>query len=280
MSKYTSTKVYGDSEGPLGFRMRSEDAKALEGLLKDLNSDCKELVKDGPVRWSTGAKVSDVDAKERTEVSWVTTDSIDRDNEVMLPKGMDWSQWRKNPAVTFAHDYGSLPVGRGLWAKANEKGGMKGWQAKTQYTKRPEGHEGPWFPDSVWHMVNEGSLPGKSIGFIPTEMRPPAEKEIKDRPKMAGVSRVITKATILEYAVAPVQSNPDAILVSVGKGLHVPDAVAKALGLVIPDPVAPRKYRSVSALKAEMYGKALRGLKGMDAKAMGQSVIDRLKGKV
>jgi len=232
--KYADTKVYGDSEGPLGFPMRSDVAKDLEKVIENLDSDCKELMDNGICRVGKAAKV-DPDLEARTEVSFVTMDSIDRDKEVVLPKGMDWKQWRKNPVVTWAHNYKELPVGRGLWAKKGEKNGNRGFLAKTEYIGKPEGHEGEWFADSVWHYVKEGYLPGKSIGFIPLEVRAPKEDEIKNRPEMAEVNRVISKSMIIEYAVCPVQSNPDALIDTVSKGIVLPEVIADDLGLVVPE---------------------------------------------
>ena len=229
-------KIYGDTEGPLGLPMRDEVASEVEGILKALPEECREMVADGPVRVAKAAQ-SVIDLEPRTEVSFVTLDTIDRDMEVMMPKGMDWSQWRKNPAVTLMHQYDELPVGRGLWAKKAEKNGHKGYLAKTQYIDKPADWEGNWDVDAVWHYVKEGYLPGRSIGFIPLEVRAPSEAEIKVRPELASVRRMIAKSLILEYAICTVQSNPDALLEAAGKGIVVPKLIADDMGLVVPDRV-------------------------------------------
>lgn len=234
-------KAYG-TEGPLGLPMADGMAREIEGLLKGLNSDCRALVEKagGPLRIKRSPEKFELLPGERADVSLVTTDSVDRDKEVVLPRGGDWKSWLKGGGVvTWAHDYSALPVGRGLWIKAVEEP-ANGWLAKTRYTPRPEGWpstEG-WFPDAVFHFVQEG-IRGKSIGFIPTDVSRPTEDEIVKRPELAAVSWVIRKWIGLEYAVAPVQSNPDAVVIGVSKakakGLFIPQTIFDALDVQIPD---------------------------------------------
>ena len=40
----TANKAYGDTEGPLGIPMSSEQATAIEAILKDLPADCRAMV--------------------------------------------------------------------------------------------------------------------------------------------------------------------------------------------------------------------------------------------
>lgn len=197
------------------------------------------------MRRSFVATKMDLVKGERADVSLITTDAIDRDFEVIYPKGGDWRQFKRNPVVTFNHQYAELPVGRSMWVKRERGEKSDGWLAKTQYTGRPDTwpKEAPWFPDAVWWFVSSGDLPGKSIGFIPLEYRAPTSDEIKARPELADVRAVIPRWLALEYAVATVQSNPDAIVQQVAKaktaGVGVPDVLLEELGLIIPEPPQP-----------------------------------------
>lgn len=241
--KYNSVKAYGDAEGPFGFPMRSDVAKEVEQLVATLPANCRELVKDGPLRVVKVAAAMDFKEGERADISLITTATADRDFEVMLPQGGDFRQYRKNPVVTFAHKYSELPVGRSLWLKRQKDNdpNRDGWLAKTRYSTRPEDWEGGWFPDAVWHLISSGELPGKSIGFIPTEVRPPDEKEIRGRPELTKIRTIIAKWLVLEYAVAPVQANPDALVQEIAKaktkGLAVPEWMMKEFGLIVPDSI-------------------------------------------
>jgi len=232
-------KSYGDCEGPLGLPMRSDVAKDVERIIGELPADCKELIASGPMRVMKLAAGMEFSDAEMADISFITTESVDRDGEVMLAAGGDFSQWKRNPIVTWAHQYDSLPVGRGLWIKRDESNGRKGWLAKTGYIGRPANWKGDWFNDAVWHYVRTNNLPGKSIGFIPLEVRPPDEKEIRQRPELAKVRRVIPKWLALEYAVAPVPCNPDTLVQATAKarakGIAVPDSLLADVGLIIPD---------------------------------------------
>jgi len=297
MAKYSSKKAYGDAEGPFGFPMPSAIAKQVEGIYKALPAELRDM---GYQRRSAIPTSIDIQDEERTDISWVTTESIDRDGEVLLAKGADWSQFLQNSVVTFAHRYDQLPVGRALWVKAQTAKGRKGYLAKTHYTTRPSAWEGPWFADAVYHFIHEKDMPGKSVGFIITEAGPPEEKEIRARPELAGIRNIIRKWLVLEYAVAPVPSNPDALVTAVGKarakGLVIPDCIFEETGLLIPtgvpsweeyiqgkgeeeeEEVKPRPRRKGRVIVTR--DSLLKQVQTMDVAAHVAAAIDTLKGKV
>ena len=248
MAKYNSKKAYGDCEGPFGFPMPSAIAREVEEIYKGLPQAVRDL---GYMKRAAPALALDIKEGERADISLVTSDAVDRDREVMLPQGGDWKQFKKNPVVTFAHRYDQLPVGRSLWVKRVAEDTMNGWLAKTQYTTRPQEWEGSWFADAVWHFVKSGDMPGKSIGFLPMEASEPQEKEVEARPELAGVGLIIRKWLALEYAIAPVPSNPDAFVIAAGKakesGLDIPGCIFDEAGLMIPmgTPVFDKFYEEI-----------------------------------
>ena len=88
-------KTYG-SEGPLGFPLSSKQAKNLETLLKAL-----PRTKEFEYRKTILLKSpSEVKAEERSDVSWISTETPDRVNEVVIAKGMNDSQFAANQLVT------------------------------------------------------------------------------------------------------------------------------------------------------------------------------------
>lgn len=198
-------------EGPFGFPMKDSVAKELDKVINSLDFDCKNY---GYKRVVKSVEDLSFALDERADISTITTDTLDRDSDVLLPSGIDWSDWQKTGApVTFAHQWDELPVGKGLWIKRKQHG----WLGKTQYISAPENFKGEWFPDIVWHFIKEGMLKGKSIGFIPTQMREPTREEIQNRPELKNCRYYITKSRVLEYSVVPIPSNPDAILSAVAK---------------------------------------------------------------
>jgi hypothetical protein len=173
-------------------------------------------------RTATGAATAECCDDERSDVSIVSSSVVDRDGEVVLAGGVELTQFRANPVVTFGHRYDLLPIGRALWIKQD---GDR-LKAKTRYSTRPAGWTGDWLPDAIWHLVRLGDLRGKSIGFLPLDGGPPTAEEIARRPDWQRVRWVYRKALLLEYAVAPIQSNPEAVVQAVAKGLAPAELLA------------------------------------------------------
>jgi hypothetical protein len=95
-------KDYYDTEGPLGIPMK--DAQALDALLKELPRD--DLHAPGKL---TVAKAADLLPGERADISWISTEDIDRSRDILLAKGMDDSHYALNPIVTLQHAYWMPP---------------------------------------------------------------------------------------------------------------------------------------------------------------------------
>jgi hypothetical protein len=230
------------AQGPLGFPMPDELARNLEALLKSLPKDKAYSYRKAQ---TLPTAVELVDG-ERADVSTISTDSIDREHEVVIPKGMNLTYFTKNPVVTFAHKYDELPVGRAAWVK------MVGdvLKAKTIYANKPDGWAGPWLPDAVFSMTQQGIIRGKSVGFLPTKVRSPTREELSLKPEWKNAHAVIESSLLLEYAIAPIPVNQDALVEAVSKG--VADlAILKRLGLSAPATEAPtRPKRGRPATKA------------------------------
>ena len=149
-----------------------------------------------------------VEEEEHAIISYITTNSVDRDREIILPKGLNAKEYLKNAVVLWGHDYHSraLPLGRNLWLKSDEKGII----AKTQYYIKDE------FAKKVYEYRKDGFPLAESIGFIPLEWKDLSGEESQ---KMGGARRVYTKTLLLEYSDVVIPSNPDAIGIARAKGL-------------------------------------------------------------
>jgi hypothetical protein len=239
-------KAYGSTEGPFGIPMSPEIAKAIEDLIgadgASLSAECRELIAAGPVRRGRTPISMEFQEGERADISVITTDSVDRDREVILPKGINTKQFEQaGMPVTFAHKYDELPIGRGLWIQ--RRSDPPRLIAKTHYHERPQDWTGPWLADAVVHLLKADGLRGKSIGFIPLKVHTPTSDEIKKNPEWADARLVYDEILLLEYAVAPIQSNPDALVQAVAKtkalGIEVPDCIFDTCGLIVPSPLLP-----------------------------------------
>ena len=69
-----------------------------------------------------------IDDEEQTLTAFVSTNTRDRMDEVLMPDGVDMRNYKKNPIVLWAHDYSSPPIGKSLWIKKEGDGvpGQKG----------------------------------------------------------------------------------------------------------------------------------------------------------
>jgi len=209
-------------------------------------------------------EIKDVDRDERTEKSIITTECVDRDEEIVLSKGLDFEEFKQNPVVLFMHDPTKV-VGRCQWVKA-DKGKVV---AKTQYAKTELG-------DEVWELVRSGMLRGKSIGMdgMTVKRRDITPQDVRKNNAWAGAKTVIEGATIHEYSVVSIPANPEALTEAWDKGLIkltkayfpaprksqivVPKGVVKAVPVVrLVKVVRPVKVLSVEDAAAEARRRVL-----------------------
>ena len=164
------------------------------------------------------SKEPEIKDGERAVVSTISTEAIDRDQEVMLLKGADLKHFLKNPVVLYGHGYGELPIGRAAWVR-KDNGKLK---AKTIFASA----EANPVAEQVYNLFKERILRAWSVGFIVLDSRDAKPKEFKE-----PVRRVITKWALLEYSAVPVPSNMEALVTAVGKGLKLTDPIRTDLGL-------------------------------------------------
>lgn len=145
----------------------------------------------------------------------ISTASVDRDGDVMLPSGLDSREFMQNPVVLFGHDSGGLPVGQCVGMKTAPNDVI----AKTLIAKRSEFHpdSSEWVPHTIFSLFKQGVLRAFSVGFTITDAR---EATQKDADRFGEkVKRVITRWKLLEYSVVPIPANQDALAMAVSKGI-------------------------------------------------------------
>jgi len=80
---------------------------------------------------------AEIDEQERTVTAVISTGAIDRENEILLPKGADFTQYLKNPVVLWAHQYGEQPIAKALWITKS----WKNIKAKLRFAETPQAEE-------------------------------------------------------------------------------------------------------------------------------------------
>ena len=198
----------------------------LSDLAKEYDLEQVELIQKGAV---IPERELEIDEEERTVVKYVSTISVDRDGDIILPDGGQIKDFAKNPVILYAHKHGAdmfgggndtLPIGRDVWIKA-DKFGIK---AKQRYAK----HQ---LAEDIFNMHKDGFPLASSIGFIPLEyVRNDGSKEWKETAKYVkdkyGMSSkdiksaniIFTKWYLLEHSDVPVPSNPDALAQAYSSG--------------------------------------------------------------
>jgi hypothetical protein len=199
--------------------INSPNIEATKALIRKRHG----LADDAPVEVKTFTMEASTDGDPFAFKARITTDTCDRDFEVVVPQGCDSTEFEKSGTVFWNHNY-DMPV-----AKANGKlvRGDRWIDSPAKFAFRPADYQGEFFPDFARAMVNQGIVKGVSIGFMPIESRKPTPKDFEAYGK--NVERVTNKWKLLEWSIAPLQCNPDALIRdAVGKGIMSSD-VAKSM---------------------------------------------------
>lgn len=148
-------------------------------------------------------KKAKVDNEERTFTAVLTSNALDRDFEILLPDGINKSEYMNNPVILLSHNQKELPIGK---VKSIRKQGdnliAKGVIA-----------EGVRVADEAWQLIKNGFLKGISIGFSILEQRNPTPQDIKRFGK--DIRRVISKYKLLEISVVSIPANQEALITGV-----------------------------------------------------------------
>ena len=159
-------------------------------------------------------ELKEVDEKERTITAFISTESLDRQGDIMRASGAQLAAYKKNPVVLWAHNYTTPPIGKNLWIKkVKDKPGLI---AKTQFADTE-------FADEIFRLYQGKFLNAWSVGFLPLE-----SKALEN--ENGGSGRDIAKWELLEYSAVPVPANPEALQLAVQKGI-IGETLAKELGV-------------------------------------------------
>jgi HK97 family phage prohead protease len=142
---------------------------------------------------------------ERTLEFVGSTETPDRDGEVIKASGWDVKNYRKNPVFMFAHRYDQPPIGKAqkVWVEDTKLKFQIEFADKDTYE----------FADTIYKLYKGGFMKATSVGFIP-DMDAIEEGDGEKAPR-----RTYTKQELLELSAVPVPSNPDALVQAREAGL-------------------------------------------------------------
>ena len=150
---------------------------------------------------------------ERAVVARISTSDVDRDGDVVLPSGIDTTDFEKNPVVLMQHRADMPPIGR---AERIQRG-AKYVTAKVHFPERPVWMDkgSGWPPDEALAYYQSGLLNAFSIGFQIDDARPATTKDIERHGD--GCRRVISKWKLLEFSAVAIPANQNALAMAVSK---------------------------------------------------------------
>lgn len=198
-------------------------------------------------------------SKGRSFTATITSDRMDRDDEVLIPSGMIPTEFMTGKRTIFwNHDY-SLPIGAAKTLKQFDNR----WESEAFIAENTQKMT-DFFPDYVWSLLEQDILGGVSVGFVPVETRRPTQKDYErygDR-----LRNVVSKWKLLEWSIAPLQANIDGVVTAVQKGLVKLDHAKRVFpNLIIPE--AQKLIARVVIAKemslSEMIARGLRKADGM-----------------
>jgi HK97 family phage prohead protease len=159
----------------------------------------------------------------------ITAETIDRDGEVLIPQGMNSTEFDRNPVLFWNHDY-AYPVGRCVGLRRAERE-IRG---DFVFAKRPQNYMGEFYPEVTAALVGQGIVNAVSVGYAPEEGGTRRATDA-DRKKYGNACHTIfSRWKLLEVSLAPMQANPNALITAVRKGLMSPVACKRMFGFDTP----------------------------------------------
>lgn len=166
----------------------------------------------------------------------ISTDSVDRDGEVLMPGGMVSTDFERLGTVLWNHNP-DQPIAKLVPGSIRKT--ERTIEATAEFVPRPDDWEGEWFPDFVSAMVKAGAIRGVSVGFRPLEL--PRQATQKDIERYGdGVQRVYRRWELLEFSPVSVPANQDALIVAVSKGLITRQQVREVFDIDLPPDDEPK----------------------------------------
>lgn len=143
-----------------------------------------------------------IDVEARTVRHLISSSRADRAGDVVRQDGLDFTEFKRNPVVPWAHNYDKPPVGRNMSLTV----GADETQAVTRFAETP-------FAEEIFQLYVDDVLRAWSIGFRPKRWN----VMMDDQDSFVGVEYL--EAEVYEYSGVVVPMNPDALTLAVKRGV-------------------------------------------------------------
>lgn len=141
--------------------------------------------------------IKNINDEEKIITFLGTTNSKDRDGDIIDPKGGNLNNFRKNPVFLWGHDWAGArpPIGRSVEERIMDKG----IEFDIKFDKDDT------FAMQVYNKYKNNFLNAVSVGFAPNDY----EKMTNDEGKFTGYK--FTDWELLELSAVPIPANPEAL---------------------------------------------------------------------
>lgn len=160
----------------------------------------------------------------------ITSETLDRDGEVLIPSGMNSKEFEKNPTLFWNHDYGE-PVGKAVGSLKRKEREIV---ADFVFAKRPDGYSGEFFPEVAAALVGQGIVNAVSVGYVPEDGGIRKATDIDRKKYGDAATTIFSRWKLLEVSLAPLQANPEALITAVRKGYMSPAGAKRWFGIEAP----------------------------------------------
>jgi hypothetical protein len=149
-------------------------------------------------------QIKSEELEERTVRFKISSEVVDRDGDILIAKGCDFSNFAKNPVFLPFHTYGDFPLG------IPKNWGVEGKDVYCDVyfptieelaTDPEQASEKAKLVDFTYHCYKTGMLNAVSVGFIAKELEPNKETN----------GYIIKEWELLEFSAVAVPANQDAI---------------------------------------------------------------------
>lgn len=140
---------------------------------------------------------------ERTVRFKISSEVVDRDGDILIAKGCDFTNFAKNPQFLAFHNYHEYPLGIPKnWGIEGDAVYCDVYFPKLEElaTDAEQASEKAKLVDFTYHCYKTGMLNAVSVGFIPKEASPLEEGGME-----------ITEWELLEFSAVSVPANQDAL---------------------------------------------------------------------
>lgn len=167
-------------------------------------------------------KKTDLEEGSRTAIKYVSTRTVDKVGDVIVPKGIILKQFKQyGMPVYWNHNYSIPQIGRDEWVKSDDWG----LKVKQKYADTGENT----LSDILWKLTSQDMNKQSSVGIIPLEVIKKGDSNFEAAKKALGeewpefnatkksCNRIIAKSILFEHSDVGMACNSDTSVEEVSK---------------------------------------------------------------